>query len=158
MKISGLRAFTACIILLVVAGLTGCASKPILFPTKIKAELVADEGLNPDINGRPSPLVVRLYQLKSIDTFENADFFTLYDEEASALGGDLVTREEFEMTPGEVRSYEHRPDDSANYFAVIAAYRDIDEAHWRTITEIKKNKTNKLIVQLGPHAVNFKER
>ena len=49
--------------------------------TKAAMTLVATADTNPDGSGRPSPIVVRVYQLKTDGAFKGADFFALYDDE-----------------------------------------------------------------------------
>ena len=61
------------------AALGGCASlSPYSDTTKLDLKLAASEDLNPDLRGRPSPIVVRLLELKNPSSFNNADFFSLY--------------------------------------------------------------------------------
>lgn len=145
----------SCLLMAVVA----CSSMPWpKFPTKINAQILASFDINPDANERPSPLVVRVYELKSKNAFDEADFFKLYDEEAATLGGDLLTREEFEISPGQGREIVHKADDQARYFGVIAAYRNIEEAHWRAIIPLELNKKNNLLVKLGKQTVTIKHQ
>jgi type VI secretion system protein VasD len=136
--------------------LAACSTVPWpQFPTKIDSKILASFEINPDANGRPSPLVVRLYELKSKTSFEDADFFKLYDEEAATLGGDLLTRKEFELSPGEGREIAYKAHDQARYFGVVAAYRNIEQAHWRASTALEQNKKNTLIVKIGKQSVTI---
>lgn len=136
--------------------LAACSTLPWpQFPTKIDSKILASFEINPDANGRPSPLVVRLYELKSKTSFEDADFFKLYDEEAATLGGDLLTRKEFELSPGEGREIAYKAHDQARYFGVVAAYRNIEQAHWRASTALELNKKNTLIVKIGKQSVTI---
>jgi type VI secretion system protein VasD len=136
--------------------LTACSTSPrALFPTKISTQVLASVDINPDANGRPSPLVVRIYELKSNNTFDNVDFFKLYDEEEATLGGDLLSREEFELSPGEGREFIHKAHDQTRYFGVVAAYRNIDQARWRASTELKLNRKNSLIVKIEKQTVTI---
>src|SRR5262249_58169575 len=66
--------------------LVGCSSGPPLVQGTIKAE----PSVNPDRGGRPSPIVVRVYELKAVAAFNGADFFALYDKEQETIRGDLV--------------------------------------------------------------------
>src|SRR5579862_1498024 len=56
--------------------------------------IAASTDTNPDAAGRPSPIVLRVYQLKGDAAFRRVDFFGLFDDEQKALGPDLVGREE----------------------------------------------------------------
>src|SRR5262245_7547709 len=57
---------------------------------KVKGAITAAADLNPDFHGRPSPVVLILFQLKSVDTFKNADFASLFDPKAPVLGADVL--------------------------------------------------------------------
>ena len=54
----------------------------------------ASGDLNPNAEGRASPLVVRIYELKSFSIFKNADFMSLYEKDDQVLGRELVNKEE----------------------------------------------------------------
>ena len=139
--------------------LTACTNLSwILPPTRINAQITASFEINPNANGRPSPLVVRIYELKSISAFDDADFFKLYDEEVATLGGDLLSREEFELTPGESREIIHNAHEQARFFAVVAAYRNIDQASWRASKALKLNSKNSLTVKIGKQSVTINPR
>src|SRR6185436_10305384 len=67
--------------------------------TKSAMTLVASADTNPDRSGRPSPIVVRVYQLKTDAAFSGADFFALYDDDQKVLGAELITRDEYVLNP-----------------------------------------------------------
>ena len=82
--------------------LTGCTTlSPYSSVTKLNLNLSASDQVNPDLHGRPSPVVVRLFELKHPVAFENADFFSLYERGKESLAPDLVTSEELELRPGQ---------------------------------------------------------
>ena len=58
---------------------SGCASPP--KPTVVSATLIATATVNPDAHKRPSPLVVRVYELKSAAAFDAADFVSLFERD-----------------------------------------------------------------------------
>ena len=145
--------------LCILTALTACSNVSWLrSPTSIDAQILASFEINPDANGRPSPLVVRIYELKSISAFNDADFFKLYDEEVATLGGDLLSREEFELTPGQSREIIHKANEQARFFAVVAAYRNIDQASWRASKALKLNSKNSLIVNINKLSVTINYR
>jgi len=138
--------------------LTACSNSWSLFPTRINSQILASFEINPDANGRASPVVIRIYELSSIKAFEDAGFFKLFDEEEATLGGDLLSRDEFELSPGQGREINNRTHEEARYFGVLVAYRDIDQAHWRASTPLEKNSKNKLIVTVGKQTVKIHHR
>ncbi len=128
----------------------GCSSepeKPEPPPTKINAKIAISAKANPDVDGRPSPVVVRLYQLKSIGNYVEADFFELFEKYDSALGSDLLGSEQYHLKPGDVhllKDMEVSPE--TRFIAVVAAYRNLDKAVWRDSIMIPAEKTTDLLV------------
>lgn len=115
-------------------------------PTELEFAIVADGGINPNENGEPSPVLVRIYELKSTDAFETATFFDLLDNDRALIGEDLVTRREVELKPGETQPLEKETSADTLYIGVIAGFRDIDNAQWRDVAEIKSETGNQLLV------------
>ena len=136
-------------------GLSGCSSlSPYSDTTKLDLSLTGSEKLNPDINGRPSPIVLRLIELKHPVSFENADFFSLYQRPKEALSPDLVTLEELELRPGESRELKLSVQDGSRYVGVLAAYRDLPESSWRYVIALQPQELNK--VELNLDALGIK--
>lgn len=123
--------------------LSGCSLlNPYSDITKANVRLRGTDYLNPDLRGRPSPVVVRIYELKNGVNFINADFFSLYDNAKNVLGNDLVAMEEIELRPGQKLHLRYRVATDSQYVGVIAAYRDISTANWRQLAKLEpKEKT-----------------
>jgi type VI secretion system protein VasD len=135
--------------LLVAACLLGaCAAKPAkLEPARM--EFVVAPNANPDSSNRPSPLVVRVFQLRNDSEFAGADFFSLYDKEKETLGASLISREEYVLEPGEVRKLELAVNAEARFLGAIAAFRDIRSAQWRAVTRAPDKKLTDLLKKDG---------
>jgi type VI secretion system protein VasD len=69
-------------------------------------------------------------------TFENADFFSLYERARKSLAPDLVTSEELELRPGETVELKLSVGEGSRYVGVLAAYRDLPETKWRYTVQI----------------------
>ena len=74
--------------------LTGCKSTPPPppMPTPVTGSIQGASELNPSVNQRPSPVLLRVYELKSPTAFNQADFMALYQADQATLGADLVER------------------------------------------------------------------
>ncbi|MBX8510439.1 type VI secretion system lipoprotein TssJ [Pseudomonas cichorii] len=126
-----LAALTALVVL------AGCSTlSPYSHLTKLNLKLTASDRLNPDLNGRPSPIVVRLFELKHPVAFENADFFSLYERAKESLAPDMVTSEELELRPGETVDLKLTVGEGSRYVGVLAAYRDLPETRWRYTLQV----------------------
>jgi type VI secretion system protein VasD len=117
-------------------------------PQLIDITLKATAELNPDITGRPSPLAVRLYQLKSASKFANADFFALFDHDSALLGADLLAREDLQIEPGTSRTVVLERAKELRQVAVLAAYRDVDSASWRAVIDVWPAEVKRVEVRL----------
>jgi type VI secretion system protein VasD len=98
---------------------------------KAPMTLAASADTNPDGTGRPSPVVVRVYQLRTDAAFTGADFFQLFDDEQKVLGAELISRDEFVLAPAERRTLDVTVSGETRYVGVVAAFRDIRNAQWR---------------------------
>jgi type VI secretion system protein VasD len=105
---------------------------------KTTLTIAADPDTNPDPSGRPSPVVVRVYQLRADAAFSKADFFSLYDDEQKVLGQELISRDEFRLSPSEQRTIDVAVADATRFVGAIAAYRDIRNAEWRGVLAAPK--------------------
>jgi type VI secretion system protein VasD len=113
--------------------LSSCASHGSNDRVETRTLLSASNDTNPDINGRPSPVVLRVFQLRSDSEFGRADFFALSLHEKDVLGASLLGVEEFELRPGEHLETRIPLSRDARYIGAIAEFRDINGAQWRTL-------------------------
>jgi type VI secretion system protein VasD len=141
-------------ILMVVVGPTALAAcSRASTPALLRGSIKVDGRANPDASGRPSPVVVRVYELKAVAAFHNADFFALFEKEGETLGGDLVGREEFQLDPGETRPYQRHLQPDTKFIGVAAAFRDLDRARWRQAVPVPAKRTIAIDLGLEPQAV-----
>jgi type VI secretion system protein VasD len=136
--------------LLAIFVVSGCSSV-----SSVKASMNADKNVNPDINGRPSPIVARLYELKSLSVFNNADFFNLFEQDVALLGDELLMRDELHFQPGESKLLERELQPDTRYLGVIGAYRDIENATWRRTIEIDVNDETAFVIEFGESGINI---
>lgn len=94
-----------------IALLSGCSSSKsrvggvLNLDTDLKLNFVVENDINPDENKRPSPVFVRLYELKSPVAFMKSDFIDLYERDKEVLGGDLLNKQMLRpLPPGVTRT------------------------------------------------------
>lgn len=123
------------IAVLITAALTaGCGAAPPK-PAAAKARITAAADVNPDREGRASPVHVRIFQLKEDGAFMGADFWALVDKEQETLGPSLVQRLEFDLTPSEEKEFELKISPEARVLGVMAEYADYRNAEWRVVAQ-----------------------
>jgi type VI secretion system protein VasD len=156
---SSRRIWGAWIACLAVA-LAGCAAKPAK-PVQTKAVLSASADVNPDSSGRPSPIVVRIYQLRGDTEFNNADFFALYEKDKDILGASLIAREEKTLFPGQQLETDLPLSPEARFLGAVAAYRELGRSRWRALigapekSLLKVLTTQRINIQVGKDAVTL---
>lgn len=139
---------------LVALAIASCASQPSPpAPTRLIANFEAAADLNPDHNGRPSPLLVRIHELKAPGVFNSADFFSLYKEAGTVLAADRLRSEEMIIKPGERHHLEWTLEPDTRHIGLLAAYRDLDHAIWRALIDIPPHQTTTVTIELGRTAV-----
>ena len=128
---------------LLAASLAGCfGSKegppppPPLPPTRIELHVEASKNINPNAEGRSSPVLLRIYELKGLAGFNAADYFALLEKDQSALGGDLGRKRELMLRPGETQTLILQPEDASGFFAAYAGFRDLQSARWRVSASV----------------------
>ena len=124
-------------------------------PPLLQGSIKTDPKANPDVRGRPSPVVVRIYELKSIGAFNSADFFSLFEKESEALAGDLVGREEVELTPSETRPYKRQLQPDTKFIGVVAAFRDLENSRWRQTAALPAKKNVTVTIGIEAKAVTM---
>jgi type VI secretion system protein VasD len=146
----------ACLSLLGAALLgAGCGGAPKPPPpTTVSGAIQASPQLNPSVNQRPSPLLLRVYELKSPAAFGSADFMALYQSDQATLAADLVARDEFMLQPGENRPYKKTLGADTKFIGVIGAYRNLEKSTWRAVVPVQPNKAQTLTIRAGDLAVS----
>jgi type VI secretion system protein VasD len=130
----------------------GCSSV-----STVTVTLSADSGVNPDINDRPSPIVARIYELKSLSVFNNADFFNLFEQDVALLGEEMLMRDELHFQPGQVKMLERDLQPDTRYIGVIGAYRDIENATWRRSIEIDLHHETTFVIEFGKRGITLQK-
>lgn len=111
-------------------------------PTRVVLEFEAAGDINPNADGRASPLVLRIYRLKSYLVFEDADFFSLYEKDDEVLGGELVNKEEILLKPNEKRTVFFEASDDIRTIGIFGVFRAYEQGQWKATTGVQQNKTN----------------
>jgi type VI secretion system protein VasD len=112
-------------------------------------EFEATGDINPNPEGRASPLFLRIYKLKSYSVFENADFFSLYDKEDEILARDLVTKEEILLKPNEKRTVFFEAADDTGAVGLLGIFMDYENTQWKAVAGVQPNKTTVIRVHVS---------
>lgn len=122
-------------------GCAGASSAEPAQPARLKLELQIDAAtdVNPDEHGRPAPILLRIYQLRSREPFATVDYFRLAADERAALDGTLLRQHEVVLRPGQSLRLRCSAAPAARALGVSAAYRDLPQALWRASRDLPRS-------------------
>ena len=110
------------------------------FDTDLTLNLKVDADINPDDKNRPSPLFVRLYELKTNKMFNRADFIGLYERDKEVLGADFVAKQELKrLVPGVSREEKFVLNKETRYIALYAEFLNYKTAKYKIIVPVVSN-------------------
>lgn len=138
--------------------IAACSSPP--KPTTLDVSIVATDTLNPTIQKRPSPAVVRLFELRNAASFEAADYTGLFEKDKETLAADLVSRDEYVIKPGETKLITKTYDPALpppKAIGIAVGYRALDRAAWRLTVPIRPNEKNTIVFSLDALAVTVRK-
>lgn len=131
------------VVLLILTGVAACStinSKVGSFfnlDTDLNLDFKVASNINPDSKQVPSPLFVRLYELKSTTQFERANFFDLYERDKEVLGEDMISKKRLKrLKPGEDREDEYVLSKETRYVGLFAEFSQYKSAKFKVIIPI----------------------
>lgn len=120
---------------------SGCrATPPVKEPAPCEVQVVtldlyAADNINPNENGNPRPVVVRLYQLKSDMKLTNATYDDVLLHDKEALGEDVAKADDVEVYPNDLVQVRFERIKEASYLAGVAFFHSPKGQSWKTFYE-----------------------
>ena len=147
--------FSAALAVALAMAVAGCGSSP----TRVEISIVGAEDLNPDADGQPKPLVVRMYELRSDAAFKAATFDDLTEGDIAQLGADLQAKEEFLLTPGQTLELERELTPETRIVGFTGNYRLYDRGGlWRASISVPEGETTELIIGFKRVEITIEEQ
>lgn len=144
------------IVAIALSGLAACASTGKTVPDKpATAVIKADSTINTDSSGQAKPVVVVLYQLKDVNSFNSAEFFSLYQNPNQTLGPDYITSQQAIIAPGETKKLSVALKPDTRFIGVVAAFQQLNTAAWQASVPVGKKKHPTFKLLLTKAAVQF---
>ncbi|PKG83054.1 type VI secretion system lipoprotein TssJ [Colwellia sp. 75C3] len=105
--------------------------------TDLKLSFVVDKSVNPDDSKISSPLIVRMYELKSTKAFENANFIDLYERDADVLGKTMISQQSLKpIQPNEDRSGRFVLSKGTKFIGLYAEFLQYEDAKYKVIIPV----------------------
>jgi len=126
--------------------------------TTVTLDFRATTDINPNEDGRASPVILNFYALENERQFEQEDFISLYQDPDSVLGRDLIFTTKFkEFTPGETRIESLTVDNRTRYIGIMAEFIRYDDAVTKIVVPIDAHAGNKILVFIDRFGMRFSD-
>jgi type VI secretion system protein VasD len=123
--------------------------------TPVELTVVGGTDLNPNAQGRASPVVVRIFELAGTAAFEAGDFATLSEHPDAVLKHDLIAQDEFVLRPGEIQPHNGDLGPQVRALGVVAGFRDLEHAVWRLTVPLRSGTRNFLLIDLDKDTIRL---
>lgn len=155
------RKIAGCVLLaLALVSVSGCQSarKALNMDTSMVVRLTATDAVNPDSDGRPSPVVLHVFQLADDRQFSREDFLSLYEGAAARLGKDLIDSVALkEVTPGETRSETLPLTPEVKYIGLMAEFIQYRDAEALLVVPVLEHNQTVVSVSLDDNRIAIVE-
>jgi len=132
--------------IVIIVLLSACGGAP--KREKLDMQIAATADVNPDMQGRPSPIILHILELGSTEQFNRLDYMKLTQPSGAALGPDLLGKNQVILQPGDSRAMPMELNPLTTAIGLVAGYRDIDNAAWRTSIPVAQGDTKGISIML----------
>ena len=122
---------------------------------RIELAVASQSNVNPDHTGRPSPVIVKIYEMRSDLAFSHSDFRPLFESPVQILGSDLLAVDEMVLVPGEARRITYEPVQGTCFMGVLAGFRQLERARWRTVVPIDCEGENAVGIEISDATISL---
>ena len=126
--------------------LSACAGAP--QRESVDMQIAATSDVNPDMQGRPSPVILHILELSSTEQFNRLDYMSLTSPSGAAMGPDLLGKTQLVLQPGDSKPMPMELNPLTTAIGLVAGYRDIDNAAWRKSVPVTQGSTKGISVTL----------
>jgi type VI secretion system protein VasD len=130
------------------------------FTTQVKTmnlDLVSRSSLNANGAGQSLSTVVRIYQLKTPQAFQQMDYTQLQTNDLEALKADLLATKDVVMRPDASASISEPMNSSAEFVGVVAFFRDAGkDSTWKLVVPKKQwKKTDPVKIEVQDNTLQL---
>lgn len=138
------------VLLSCVLGACRSSTPPPAPPQPLEVALVGTDSLN----GGGNAVVVRLYALAGDAAFQQAPVQSFWQDEAAALGSDLLGgAREVTLFPGAREQVQLQPDPRAQFVGIAADLREPARDGWRAVYPVSELRGRRVTVTVGVNAM-----
>lgn len=107
--------------------------------TDFKLTFITEQDVNPDDNNVPSPVIIRLYELKSTKQFKKANFIDLYEQDSEVLGKSMITKQVLKaQKPGEQSESNFVLNKETQFVGLYVEFLQFEDAKYKVTIPIEQ--------------------
>ncbi|RDH83838.1 MAG: type VI secretion system lipoprotein TssJ [endosymbiont of Galathealinum brachiosum] len=128
--------------------------------TDLEITFEVDADTNPDELGKPSPVFIRMYELKSKKMMKKSDFIELYERDKEVLGADMLAVHKLKhFKPGDNRSEHFVLSPKTHYVALYAEFLEYKHSKYKLIIPVVANNVfrNSVSIRVSGNELIFNE-
>jgi len=128
--------------------------------TDLQLEFKVDADINPDDTNTPSPLFIRMYELKSKKMFKNADFLDLFERDKATLGADMITKQRLRrIKPGEDREEHFVLDKKTRFIGLYGEFLQYKNSGFKLIVPVVQHDVigTSAVIQISGNTIKVVE-
>lgn len=130
--------------------------------TDLEIKFKVDADVNPDDDKKPSPLFIRMYQLKSTKMFSRANFIDLYEKDKEVLGADMISKQKLRrIKPGESRTENFVLNKETRYIGLYAEFLRFKKSSYKLLIPVVPTNvigTSEDVLISGNKLINMSKR
>jgi type VI secretion system protein VasD len=134
------------LIFLLAALLCGSCASNTGRPETVSVIVDISTNANPDLQGRPSPVVLTVHTLSDAEEFQSADYLALLQRPADAMPESLLTRHRLEaLAPGDRLRLPLKLPRHTQYVGIVAELMLFDHARTRVLLPVPKGGDDRVL-------------
>jgi type VI secretion system protein VasD len=137
------------------AAVAACALLAPHAPAVLKATFVAGPVINPDGDGRPSPVVVHVFELASEAEFTEAGFSALYEDADKTLGDALLARHSVILQPASTKMISANLAPHTSAIGAVAGLARFANVTWRALARTTPGKATAIRIVLDETGISI---
>ena len=142
------RTLRAGALVLALGGLVACGG-----PKPLALTVVGTPNLNSVEDDVGNAANVHIYELSNDTNFRNATLETFWQDEAGALGSELIDSRQLLLYPDAMEQIEIEPAEETQYIGIAANLRQPDREQWRQVYSVEALRGNRVMVEVGKNRV-----
>ena len=126
--------------------------------TDVSFDFYVDADVNPDDQNTPSPIVIRMYELKCPKMLEKVNFIDLYEQDAQILGDDMVSKQRLKhLLPGQKRKDKFVLNNETKYIGLFAEFLKYKNSAYKLIIPETQNNmiSSSTEIKLSDNRLSF---